>query len=96
MNMQWACKECNMPLCIIAGQGKEWACYNKHKRSNNEHDGCHRSVSTRSFIVPVENDRTSKEGWGGKARQPKTQECKGEERGGEGEGAIRRGRGRRC
>ena len=55
MNMQWACKECNMPLCNIARQGEEWACYGKHKSSNNEHDGCHRSVFTRSFIVPVEN-----------------------------------------
>ena len=53
--MQWACKECNMPLCNIAGRGEEWACYDEHKSSNNEHDGCHGSIGTRSFIVPVEN-----------------------------------------
>ncbi len=42
-NTQWACKECN----------KEWACYDEHKSSNNEHDGCYRSIGTRSFMVLV-------------------------------------------
>ena len=55
MNTQWACKECNMPLCNIARRGEEWACYDEHKSSNNEYDGCHGSIGTRSFIVPVEN-----------------------------------------
>lgn len=55
MNTQWACKECNMPLCNIARRGEEWACYDEHKSSNNEHDGCHGYVGTRSFVVPVEN-----------------------------------------
>ena len=44
-----------MPLCNIAQRGEEWACYDEHKCSNNEHDGCHGSIGTRSFIVPVEN-----------------------------------------
>jgi hypothetical protein len=43
-----------MPLCIIAQQGEEWACYDGHKGSKNaEYDGCHGSVGTRSFIVVV-------------------------------------------
>ena len=55
LNTQWACRDCNMPLCNIARRGEEWACFDEHKKSNDEHDGCHPSVGTRSFIVPVEN-----------------------------------------
>lgn len=52
-NTQWACRECNMPLCNYntdrRGEG-EWACLMEHKQSVDEHDGCgHRKES---FIVP--------------------------------------------
>jgi hypothetical protein len=54
-NTQWACRECNMPLCNrTPRRNEEWACYNFHKNSEDVNDGCcgeHRS----SFVVPEEN-----------------------------------------
>ncbi len=58
-NMQWACRECNMPLCHMARRGKEMACYNEHKESNDAYDG--RGMIVReSFPAPRENLKVNK------------------------------------
>jgi len=52
-NTQWACRECNMPLCNYnvdrRGEG-EWACLMEHKQSTDNYDGC--GHQRESFIVP--------------------------------------------
>ena len=60
-NTQWACRECNMPLCNSnlnrRGGDEEWECYNEHKQSDNIYDGCG-MIERDVFKVPVENMKT--------------------------------------
>ena len=53
-NTQWACRECNMPLCNMPRRGVEWDCYTHHKTTNDIHDGCGGEYRA-SFIVPEQN-----------------------------------------
>jgi hypothetical protein len=53
-NTQWACKECNMPLCCTARQGRDLACYREHKELEDINDGC-AGVYLDSLIVPAKN-----------------------------------------
>jgi hypothetical protein len=52
-NTQWACRQCNMPLCNFnfdrRGMG-EGECLREHKDSCDEHDGCGRRRD--NFVVP--------------------------------------------
>ncbi len=71
-NTQWACKERNMPLCCTARQGRELACYRKHKESKDINDGC-AGVYLDKFIVPAKNLR-----YGRQSSKPKWKDKRGD------------------